>query len=238
MSNIETFRNGLEEFEIDYNDETIEKFKVYKELLKEWNEKINITAITDDNEIDIKHFLDSITVLKTGYIKSGQKIIDVGTGGGFPGIPIKIMEEGTEVVLLDSLNKRINFLNEVINNLGLKNIKAIHGRAEDFGLNSEYREKFDVVVSRAVASLNILSEYCLPFVKVGGYFIALKGPEIKNEMEESKKALKVLGAKIVDKIDMTLPSSDITHILLVIKKVQKTPTKYPRKAGMPKKNPL
>lgn len=238
MSNIEIFRNGLKEFEIDYNDETIEKFKVYKELLKEWNEKINLTAITDDNEIDIKHFLDSITVLKTGYIKSGQKIIDVGTGGGFPGIPIKIMEEGTEVVLLDSLNKRINFLNEVINNLNLKNIKAIHGRAEDFGLNSEYREKFDVVVSRAVASLNILSEYCLPFVKVGGHFIALKGPEIKNEIEESKKALKVLGAEIVDKIDITLPSSDITHILLVMKKVQKTPTKYPRKAGMPRKNPL
>lgn len=238
MSNIEIFRNGLKEFEIDYNDETIEKFKVYKELLKEWNEKINLTAITDDNEIDIKHFLDSITVLKTGYIKSGQKIIDVGTGGGFPGVPIKIMEEGTDVVLLDSLNKRINFLNEVISNLGLKNIKAIHGRAEDFGLNSEYREKFDVVVSRAVASLNILSEYCLPFVKVGGHFIALKGPEIKNEMEESKKALKILGAEIVDKIDITLPSSDITHILLVMRKVQKTPTKYPRKAGMPKKNPL
>lgn len=238
MTKIDTLINGLKEFDIEFSDDLIDKFKTYKELLKEWNEKINLTAITDDDEIDIKHFLDSITVLKTGYIKSGDTIIDIGTGGGFPGIPIKILKDDTKVVLLDSLNKRINFLNEVINELNLKNITTIHGRAEDFGKDENYREKFDIVVSRAVASLNILSEYCIPFVKVGGNFIALKGPDIKNEIEESKNALKILGGEIIDKIEIKLPSSDITHYLVVIKKIKETSKKYPRKAGKPKKNPL
>ena len=238
MTKIDVLVNGLKEFGIEADDNIIEKFKIYKDLLKEWNEKINLTAITDDDEIDIKHFLDSLTVLKTGYIKGGETIIDIGTGGGFPGIPIKIFKDDVNVVLLDSLNKRINFLNEVINSLELKDISTVHGRAEDLGQDLNYIENFDIVVSRAVASLNILSEYCLPFVKVGGLFIALKGPEIKNEIEESKKALDILGGKIIDKIDIKLPSSDITHILLVIKKTKTTSTKYPRKAGTPKKKPL
>lgn len=231
-------RSGFKELEIDYNDDIIQKFENYKSLLKEWNEKINLTAIKDDTEIDIKHFLDSLTIFKTDRIEDGLKIIDIGTGGGFPGLPIKIMKSGTEVVLLDSLNKRINFLNEVIETLNLSNISTIHGRAEDFGKNEEYREQFDIAVSRAVASLNILSEYCLPFVKIGGYFIAMKGPELINEIESAKSALDILGGEIVNKFGVKLPSSDITHYLIVIKKVNTTPNKYPRKAGKPRKNPL
>lgn len=237
MSNIELLVSGIKELEIEVNEEQIEKFRKYKELLKEWNEKINITAIKDDKEIDIKHFLDSLTVLKTGYIKDGQKIIDIGTGGGFPGMPVKIIFDNCEIVLLDSLNKRVKFLQEVIEELGLKNIKSIHGRAEDYG-RENYREQFDIVVSRAVASLNILSEYCLPFVKVGGYFIAMKGSEIKEEVSDAEKALNILGGKLEERFDIKLPHSDITHTLLVIKKIKVTPTKYPRNPGKPKKNPL
>lgn len=238
MSNIDTLIEGLPQLDMTLEPEKIDDFRLYKELLKEWNEKINITAIKDDMEIDIKHFLDSLTIFKTGYIKDGLKIIDIGTGGGFPGLPIKIANRNTNVVLLDSLNKRIKFLNDVINKIGLQDIIAIHGRAEDYGKDKEYREKFDIAVSRAVAPLNILLEYCLPFVKVGGYFIAMKGPQINNEVEESEKALKIMGGIIEERFDIKLPFSDITHILLVIKKISKTPTKYPRKAGKPKQNPL
>lgn len=238
MSNIDTLTLGISDLNIDINNDKLEKFKIYKSLLKEWNEKINITAITDDAEIDIKHFLDSLTIFKTGKITEGKKIIDIGTGGGFPGLPIKIIEEDTEVVLLDSLNKRLKFLNEVIKKLDLKNIRTLHERAEALGNNQEYREKFDIAVSRAVASLNILSEYCLPFVKLDGYFIAMKGSESNEEIEEAKKAIKVLGGKLEDKIDIQIPQSDIIHSLLVIRKISQTPTKYPRQAGKIKKNPL
>jgi 16S rRNA (guanine527-N7)-methyltransferase len=238
MINVDTLIEGLGELGILVEPERIEKFKTYKELLKEWNEKINITAITDDIEIDIKHFLDSLTILKTGYIKEGQKIIDVGTGGGFPGLPLKIVENSIDLILLDSLNKRINFLNEVINTIGLENVKTIHGRAEDYGKNEEYREQFDIAVSRAVASLNVLSEYCLPFVKVGGYFIAMKGPEINEEIENGKNAVKILGGVIEDRYDIELPFTNIKHTILIIKKISNTPTKYPRKAGKPTKKPL
>lgn len=238
MTSMETFIQGVKELDIEISQDKINNFRIYKELLKEWNEKINITAIKDDKEIDIKHFLDSLTVIKTGYIKDGQKIIDIGTGGGFPGMPIKIIYENCEVVLLDSLNKRITFLNEVKDKLGLKKIKSIHGRAEDYGRDEVYREKFDVVVSRAVASLNVLAEYCLPFVKVDGLFIAMKGPEIINEVGDAEKALNILGGKVEDKFVIGLPFSDITHTLLIIRKTKTTPTKYPRNPGKPKKNPL
>ena len=238
MSNVETLISGCEELGIELNEKKIEQFRLYKELLQEWNEKINITAITNDVEVDIKHFLDSITIFKTQKITKGKSIIDIGTGGGFPGVPIKIMEDGTDVTLFDSLNKRLIFLNEVISKLGLENIRTIHGRAEEYGIKEEYRESFDIATSRAVASLNILSEYCLPFVKVGGYFIAMKGPEVEEEIKGSENAIKVLGGKIEDKIDVKLPSSDITHNLLIIKKISHTPTKYPRGGGKPKKNPL
>ncbi|AFS79911.1 16S rRNA methyltransferase GidB [Gottschalkia acidurici 9a] len=238
MSNMDTLISGCKELGIELNEKKIEQFRLYKELLQEWNEKINITAITDDVEVDIKHFLDSITIFKTQKIIKGKSIIDIGTGGGFPGVPIKIMEDGTDVTLFDSLNKRLIFLNEVISKLGLENIRTIHGRAEEYGIKEEYRESFDIATSRAVASLNILSEYCLPFVKVGGYFIAMKGPEVEEEIKGSENAIKLLGGKIEDKIDIKLPSSDITHNLLIIKKISHTPTKYPRGGGKPKKNPL
>ncbi|MGO1369393.1 MAG: 16S rRNA (guanine(527)-N(7))-methyltransferase RsmG [Senegalia sp. (in: firmicutes)] len=238
MSNIDTLIEGLPELNISLEPKEIDEFRLYKDLLKEWNEKINITAIKEDSEIDIKHFLDSLTIFNTDKIKDNIKIIDIGTGGGFPGIPIKIKNKTTQVVLLDSLNKRIKFLKEVIDKLNLKDIKAIHGRAEEFGSDKEYREQFDIAVSRAVAPLNILLEYSLPFVRKGGYFISMKGPQIYDEIEDAKKALKILGGEIEEKFEVKLPFSDITHVLVVIKKIKQTPTKYPRKAGKPKQTPL
>lgn len=238
MTNIDTLIKGLSELNFEINQDKLEKFKMYKSLLKEWNDKINITAIKEDEEIDIKHFLDSLTVFKTGKITKGKRIIDIGTGGGFPGVPIKIMEEDTEVVLLDSLNKRLIFLEEVIKELDLKNIRTIHERAENLGKKEDYRETFDIAVSRAVASLNLLAEYCLPFVKVGGYFIAMKGSQPHEEIKEAEKAIKILGGKLEDKIDVNIPQSDIVHSLLLIKKISQTPTKYPRHSGKIKKNPL
>lgn len=238
MSNIDTLTKGIAELNLDIDKGKLEKFKKYKNLLKEWNEKINITAIKEDKEIDIKHFLDSLTIFKTGKITGGKRIIDIGTGGGFPGVPIKIVEKDVEVVLLDSLNKRLKFLNEVIKELELKDIKTVHERAEDLGNNKEYREMFDIAVSRAVASLNMLSEYCLPLVKINGYFISMKGTESEEEIKQAEKAIKALGGKLEDKIDVRVPHSDIVHSLLVIKKVNHTPTKYPRQSGKIKKNPL
>ena len=238
MTNVNTLIDGLSNFNITLTEDQVNKFVIYKSLLKEWNQKINITSIEDDEEIDIKHFLDSLTPINTGLFKEKVKVIDIGTGGGFPGMPLKIYKEDIEVVLLDSLNKRINYLNEVIKNLNLTDINAVHGRAEDFGQNKDYREKFDIAVSRAVASLNILSEYCLPFVKVGGYFISMKGQDVEEEMKESSKAISILGGRVEKKVDVTIPNSDITHSLIIIKKIKETPTKYPRNAGKPKKNPL
>lgn len=238
MSNIETFINGCKELEINLTENQASQFVMFKALLKEWNEKINITAITDDVEIDIKHFLDSITVFKTNKILAGKSIIDIGTGGGFPGVPIKIIEPNCDVTLFDSLNKRLIFLNEVIDRLELKDIRTVHGRAEEFGRKEDFRECFDIATSRAVASLDTLCEYSLPFVKKGGYFIAMKGSEVDEEIERSEKAIKLLGGHIEDKIEVILPYSDIKHNLLVIKKVENTDKKYPRGGGKPKKSPL
>lgn len=238
MTNVNTLIEGLEELNIAIGDEELNKFILYKELLKEWNKKINITAITDDEEIDVKHFLDSITPLSTKLFDKKIKLVDIGTGGGFPGIPLKILRNDIELLLLDSLNKRIRFLTEVIDKLDLENVEAVHGRAEDFGKNPKYREKFDIVTSRAVASLNILSEYCLPFVKLGGYFIAMKGSEVDEEIKEAEKALKILGGSIENIEFVTLPNSNIEHSLIIIKKIKQTPKKYPRKAGTPKRMPL
>ena len=181
----------LQELEIELDENQIKQFYLFMQLLLEWNEKINLTTITDENEIILKHFVDSLTVAK--YIKKGAKVIDVGTGGGFPGIPLKIYRPDLDVVLLDSLNKRVNFLNDVIENLDLESIKVIHGRAEDAGQDKKYRESFDVAISRAVANMATLSEYLIPFVKVGGIAIAMKGPEIEEELNGAKKAIKILG---------------------------------------------
>lgn len=210
----------LEEFHV-------KQFEKYQELLLSWNEKINLTAITEEDDIITKHFIDSLYCLK--YIKEKDKVIDVGTGAGFPGIPIKIVSYETNVTLLDSLNKRIVYLNDVIDNLGLTNIEAIHGRAEEFGIKPEFREKYDIVTARAVANLFVLSEYCLPFVKVGGKFICMKGSTYKEELEEAKKHIEELGGKVISVEEVTLPGSDINHTIIVIEKVQSTPKKFPRK---------
>ncbi len=238
IANIEVLSKGIKELNLELTDEQKSKFSLYKNLLTEWNKKINITTITEDDEVDIKHFLDSLTSMVTGLFEGNKSVIDIGTGGGFPGVPLKIMNEQLNVSLLDSLNKRIIFLNEVISQLELKKIMAIHGRAEELGLKPEYREKYDICISRAVASLSILSEYCIPFVKVGGHFISMKGPEVDEEIEESKNAIKLLGGKVVEKKIIKIPQSDIVHSLIVIEKIKQTPLKYPRGGGKPRKSPL
>ena len=229
-------KQKLNEFNIEISDNQLEKFDKYMKFLLEWNEKINLTAIVEPDEVKIKHFLDSLTVLK--YINDEDKVIDIGTGAGFPGIPLKIMKPDTKITLLDSLNKRINFLNIVIEELGLKNIEAIHGRAEEFARNKLYREKYDIAVSRAVANLSTLTEYMLPFVKVGGRCICMKGANVKEELDKAKNAIQELGGKI-EKIDnFCLSNNDNGRNIIIIKKVKETKSKYPRKAGIPSKEPL
>lgn len=238
MANIEVLLKGMDTLNLDLSDKDKLRFQNYKELLQEWNEKINITTIIEDEGIDIKHFLDSLTLLSLDLFNGKKSLIDIGTGGGFPGIPLKIMKDNLEVTLLDSLNKRIIFLDEVIKKLELKGIYALHGRAEELSRKKEYREKYDIAVSRAVASLDTLSEYCLPFVRVGGHFIAMKGPDMEEELEASEKAIEVLGGKIVDSKIVRLPQSHIKHSLIVIEKIKQTAQKYPRGGGKPRKNPL
>lgn len=238
MTSVDILLRGVKKLGIDLKEDKVKDFIKYKELLKEWNEKINITSITEDDEIDVKHFLDSLTPITTDLFKGKKKVIDIGTGGGFPGVPLKIANEELEVTLLDSLNKRIIFLNEVISSLGLTGIEAIHGRAEEFAVLQKYRERYDICISRAVASLNTLSEYCIPFVKVGGYFISMKGPDAEDELNGSINAIKTLGGKVKEIKVVDIPESDIKHSLIIIEKIKETPTKYPRGGGKPKKNPL
>ena len=226
----------LSEINIEINENKIDMFYLYMQELLEWNKKINLTAIEDENEIILKHFIDSLTVQK--YIKNAQNIIDIGTGAGFPGIPLAIVNEKSNIVLLDSLNKRIKFLDEVIRTLGLEKIRTIHGRAEDFAKKKEYRECFDLCVSRAVANLATLSEYCLPFVKVEGEFISYKSGDSDEEIRDAEFAVKVLGGKITDVDKFQLPGTDMGRSLVKIKKVKNTAGKYPRKAGLPSKEPL
>ena len=221
---------------IELTEEQLEKFYLYMNILLEWNEKINLTAITNEKEIILKHFVDSLTINK--YIEDSKSLIDVGTGAGFPGIPIKILRQDLKITLLDSLNKRINFLNEVIEKLDLKNIECIHGRAEEFGKNKNYREKYDFATSRAVANMSTLSEYLIPFVKVGGKVLAMKGDKAEEELEEAKKAIKLLGGKVENIDNFYLPDSDIKRNIIIIKKIEKTERKFPRKPGMPAKEPI
>ncbi len=221
---------------INLEDNQAEMFYKYMNLLIEWNEKMNLTAIIEPSEIILKHFADSLTIKK--YINENEQILDIGTGAGFPGIPLKISENSFKITLLDSLNKRINFLKEVISKLNLQNIRAVHGRAEEFIKQNGEREKYDVVTSRAVARLNILVEYMLPFVKIGGKCICMKASNIEEELNEAEKAIDVLGGKI-EKIDtIILPESDIERKIIIIKKIKETSDKYPRKAGMPAKEPI
>lgn len=236
---MEKFKENVEKLGIELTEKKEKQFENYYSLLVEWNEFMNLTAITEKNEVYLKHFLDSLAILVTDIdLSKNLKLLDIGTGAGFPGIPLKIAFENLDVTLLDSLNKRIKFLDEVINKIELKDIKAIHARAEDFAKNAEFRENFDICVSRAVANLATLSEYCVPYVKEGGYFIAYKSGEIDEELETSKKAIEILGGKIENVVKFNLADSDIERSFVIIKKVKNTPKKYPRKAGLPSKEPI
>ena len=228
--------NEMNKLGYSLNEEQQEQFYKYIYLLLEWNEKINLTAITETNEIIIKHLVDSSTIKK--YINEEDKIVDIGTGAGFPGIPLKILEPSAEITLVDSLNKRINFLNEVIEQTELNNIEAIHSRAEDFGKNKNYRENYDIAVSRAVARLNVLVEYLMPTVKKEGLCICMKGPDAQEEINEAKNAIKMLGGKIEKIEEFNLSDTDIRRTIIIIKKEKETPKIYPRKAGVPAKTPL
>lgn len=230
------FMEYAEKINIDINEEQINRFYDYMNLLIEWNKKINLTAITDYNEIILKHFVDSLTINK--YIKENNYVVDVGTGAGFPGIPLKIIRDDIKIVLVDSLNKRINFLNEVIKELNLKNIETVHARAEEFGKNKKYRQKFDIATSRAVANLSTLSEYMIPLVKINGRCICMKGKEIKEELKDSLNAIKVLGGKVENVEEFELADNDINRSIIYILKEKDTPNKYPRKAGTPSKDPI
>lgn len=238
--NCTSFLEDLKEFHIEITKEQEQQFMTYYELLVEWNSFMNLTAITEFDEVMKKHFEDSVSLINAlpDLPEKEYTLIDVGTGAGFPGIPLKIVFPKLKVVLLDSLNKRVSFLNEVIDKLGLTDIKAVHGRAEDFAKQKEYRESFDICVSRAVANLATLSEYCLPFVKVDGNFISYKSEKITEEYENAKEAIKVLGGKYEKQVEFMLPSSDIYRNLFVIGKIKNTPGKFPRKAGLPSKEPI
>ena len=225
-------------FSKDLTREELDKFIMFKEELLYWNERINLTAITDDREIAIKHFLDSLSPLREEDCLRKGKVIDIGTGAGFPGIPLKIMMPDLEITLLDSLKKRLNFLDGVIERLALKKIRTLHGRAEDYGNAPEHREAYDYALSRAVARMPVLLEYALPFVKVGGYFICQKGPGTTEELKASQKSLEVLGGEVSRIKEVELPFVERGHHVVIIKKIQKTPKKYPRQAGKPGKSPL
>lgn len=232
------FDNKLNELGITLNETQKKQFDQFYELLVEWNKVMNLTGITEYEEVNEKHFVDSVSIVKSVDMNQVESVIDVGTGAGFPGIPLKIVFPHLKVVLLDSLNKRINFLNTVIDELGLENISTIHGRAEDFAKKPEYREQFDLCVSRAVANLATLSEYCIPYVKKDGMFVPYKSGEIDEELEQSKKAVHVLGGKIQDVVKFQLPGTEIGRSFVKIRKIQNTAKKYPRKAGLPSKEPI
>lgn len=234
------FSNKLNKYlnilNIETNEQKLKQFYDYMNILLEWNEKMNLTAIIDQDEIILKHFVDCGTALK--YIEKNKTVLDLGTGAGFPGIPLKILNNEINVTLVDSLNKRINFLNEVIKELKLENITTMHSRAEDLARNKEYREKYDVIVSRAVANMSVLLEYTLPFIKIGGICICMKGPNIEEELKSSEKALKILGGRIEKIENIVLPNSDIERNIVIIKKIKETGKQYPRKAGTPSKEPI
>lgn len=232
------FESKLNELGITLTDKQKQQFDKFYVLLVEWNKVMNLTGITEYEEVNEKHFIDSLSIVKAIDMESVKSVIDVGTGAGFPGIPLKIAFPHLKVVLLDSLNKRINFLNEVIAELGLTDIKTIHGRAEDYAKQAEYREKFDLCVSRAVANLSTLSEYCLPYVSVDGLFIPYKSGEIDEELENSKKAVKILGGKIENVVKFQLPGTEIGRSFVKVRKITNTNKKYPRKSGLPAKEPL
>lgn len=236
--NLQKFSDGLKNLGISLTDKQLNQFLIFYEMMVEKNKSVNLTAITEFEEVVEKHFLDSLCLIKNVDLRQPLKILDLGTGAGFPGIPLKIAFPQLEIVLLDSLNKRVLFLQDVISELSLLKISAVHGRAEEIARNSEYREQFDICVSRAVANLSTLSEYCIPFVKQGGMFISYKSGEIEEEVSHAKKALHLLGSEIQEVEKFILPGTEIWRSFVIIKKNSKTSKLYPRKAGTPTKDPL
>ena len=232
------FDEKLKELDITLSEKQQAQFYRYYELLVEWNKVMNLTGITEYEEVNEKHFIDSLSLVKVLDISKINTVIDVGTGAGFPGIPLKIVFPHLKVTLLDSLNKRIKYLDTVIDELELKDIHTIHGRAEEYARKEEYREKYDLAVSRAVANLSTLSEYCVPYVKVGGMFVPYKSGEIDEEVKAAQTAIKVLGGKQTEVVKFTLPGSDINRSFVKIQKVKSTGKKFPRKAGLPAKEPI
>lgn len=238
MSFKDLMKEAAKDVDMEFTDKQYEKFIKYMRLVQEWNQKINLTAITEDEEFIKKHFIDCIKAFKSNELKKAKTLIDVGTGAGFPGLPIAIMKDDIQVTLLDSLNKKVNFLNLVVSELELKNVKTIHSRAEDGARDINLREKFDVAVSRAVANMAVLSEFCLPYVHVNGFFIALKGPAVEDELKGCKNALGILGGKLKEVIEVDIEDTDLKHNIVVINKIKECPGLYPRKAGSINKNPL
>ena len=235
MEKTDRFLKSLEKLNIHLNEKQVYQFMKYYEMLIETNKVMNLTAITDFDEVIDKHFVDSLALIQAIDLNKELKVIDVGTGAGFPGIPLKIAFPELDILLLDSLNKRIHFLDQVISELGLENIQTIHGRAEDFGKNPLYREKFDLCVSRAVANLSTLSEYCVPFVKVDGYFISYKSGKVQEELDASRHAVDILGGKVEKCLNYALADTDMERSLVVIHKLKPTKKAYPRKVGKPSK---
>ena len=238
MNPISYIQDKLRLLDIEASQSQLEQLFRFYELLIEKNKVMNLTGITEYDEVNLKHFTDSLTIARTQEMQKVQSVIDIGTGAGFPGIPLKIAFPHLKVVLLDSLNKRIKFLDAVIEELGLENIGTIHGRAEDFAKKKEYREQFDLCVSRAVANLSTLSEYCLPFVAVNGSFVSYKSGDSEEEIQQAKHAISLLGGKVKNVDKFQLPGTDMGRALVEIKKTKQTPGKYPRKAGLPAKEPL
>ena len=228
----------LETFGLPSDDSVIDKFERYMEAVLSWNEKVNLTAIKDRDGFITKHFIDSLCSADHTQFKEAKTVIDVGTGAGFPGLPLAIVSPDKEFLLIDSLNKRIRILNEIIADLGLTNVKAIHGRAEELAKDKQYRESFDICVSRAVSRLSVLSEYCLPFIRKGGWLVAYKGPDADREIEDAKNALGILGGKVMEIADTDMQKFDVSHRIVYIQKTMNTPKTYPRKAGTPSKKPL
>ncbi len=229
-------KTGALRLGIELSEEQVNRLIEYARLMKEWNEKINLTAITDDEGIATKHFLDSLTALGTGYV--GGRVIDVGTGAGFPGLVLKIARPDIQLTLLDSLNKRINFLREVCSALGIDGVEFVHARAEDCGMNRVYRGKFDTVVSRAVANMTLLSEWCIPFLKEGGRFLALKGPLADEELDGARRAISILGGEVEKVYGAEIPFTELAHKIIIVKKVRQTPMRFPRKPAIAAKNPI
>ena len=236
--NTDKFKSGLSDLGIELTEKQIDQFLTYYEMLVEKNKVMNLTAITEFDEVIEKHFLDSLSLIKVKDLHNRTNVLDLGTGAGFPGIPLKIAFPELNITLMDSLNKRILFLQDVINELGLTDIEAVHGRAEESARNKKYREKYDLCVSRAVANISTLSEYCLPFVKVGGQFISYKSGNIDEELDSAKKGIKILGGTITDVHKFDLGENKQGRSFVIIDKNQPTPKTYPRKAGTPSKNPL